>query len=324
LNLSSSDFYDDNNGIVIGYSQNNRTVPPGYEEYPGEVYKTTDGGSTWNIISEIKTDEAFYPVKVKILSPNNTIAMGLYGTFYHSTDKGYTWELLSKLPLLATVSTLCFIDENTGYVSCAAGIFKTVDGAKSWKQIFDGSSVSASIKSVHFSDALNGYAVGEGGTGPNYCLILKTIDGGNNWSFEYPPTVNPLFDVFTFEKGQAIAVGSGGTILSSFKPDVTEVEEDNTTITDYMLYQNYPNPFNPVTTIRYKVPASGNISSAQSHVSLKVYDVLGNEVAELVNEEQAPGNYEVKFNAGNCASGVYFYKLTAGTSNCTRKMIILK
>ena len=136
--------------------------------------------------------------------------------------------------------------------------------------------------------------------------------------------MNSLYGVYVFGKDTAFAVGSGGTILSTNKPDITAVEEDNISINDYILYQNYPNPFNPATTIRYSVPFTGNTPKTESHVSLKVFDILGNEIAELVNEEQVPGNYEVIFNAGNCASEVYFYKLAAGTCNCTKKMIILK
>jgi xylan 1,4-beta-xylosidase len=90
----------------------------------------------------------------------------------------------------------------------------------------------------------------------------------------------------------------------------------------YKLEQNYPNPFNPTTTIDYSVPyiETQNIASVQ----LKVYDILGNEVATLVNREQKPGNYEVEFNADNLASGVYYYRIKAGSYSQTKKMMLLK
>jgi hypothetical protein len=87
--------------------------------------------------------------------------------------------------------------------------------------------------------------------------------------------------------------------------------------TTFNLEQNYPNPFNPSTVISYRLPVSSN-------VTLKVYDVLGNEVATLVNEEKQPGNYEVEFNASNLPSGIYFYKLQAGDYNQTKKMVLLR
>ncbi len=85
----------------------------------------------------------------------------------------------------------------------------------------------------------------------------------------------------------------------------------------FSLSQNYPNPFNPNTTINYQLPVN-------SFVTLKVYDVLGNEVATLVNEEKIAGEYEIKFNASEMGSGVYFYKLQAGSFIGMKKMIFLK
>jgi len=86
---------------------------------------------------------------------------------------------------------------------------------------------------------------------------------------------------------------------------------------EFSLSQNYPNPFNPVTLIKYQVPEA-------SMVSIKVYDVIGREIAVLVNEVKNPGNYQVSFNSANLASGVYFYKMVAGDFSSVRKMNLLK
>ena len=111
------------------------------------------------------------------------------------------------------------------------------------------------------------------------------------------------------------------------KYDVTvDVDKDNETFPDdYVLYQNYPNPFNPTTKIKYTIPSveTRHASSLQM-VTLKVYDVLGNEVATLINEEKAAGEYEVEFNARNLPSAVYFYQLKAGSFVETKKMILVK
>ena len=89
------------------------------------------------------------------------------------------------------------------------------------------------------------------------------------------------------------------------------------TVTDYRLEQNYPNPFNPSTTIKFDVADFGL-------VNLKVYDVLGNEVATLINKELPAGNYRVTFDASQLASGVYIYRLRAGGFIVSKKMILLK
>ena len=98
--------------------------------------------------------------------------------------------------------------------------------------------------------------------------------------------------------------------------DIASVEEE-TVIQDYNLFQNYPNPFNPSTAIKYEI-------LERSLVSIIVYDVLGNEIAKLVNEEKFTGSYEVEFNATDLPSGVYIYKIHAGTFFSTKKMILLK
>jgi hypothetical protein len=103
---------------------------------------------------------------------------------------------------------------------------------------------------------------------------------------------------------------------------------------DFILYQNYPNPFNPVTTIKFDIsaplypPEGGKLRTA----SLIVYDVLGREAEVLLNEELKPGSYQVKWDASNYASGVYYYKLQAGDPSTstgqsyseTKKMVLLK
>ena len=112
-----------------------------------------------------------------------------------------------------------------------------------------------------------------------------------------------------------------GNMKEIIPPLVTEVEEEQISPNDIYLSQNYPNPFNPSTKIQYQV-------SSNALVTLKVYDVLGNEVATLVNEYKPAGTYEIEFNSSSGirhpASGNYFYQLKAGNYSSTRKMLLLK
>ena len=135
----------------------------------------------------------------------------------------------------------------------------------------------------------------------------------------------------------AFVVGSDGTILRS-KNLVTSVEEnellDGKIKSDFVLLQNYPNPFNPSTTIRYSIPTGTHPSIPSREgkersergvlVTLKVYDILGREVAILLKQKQRPGNYEITWDANNHPSGVYFYQLSAGDFISTKKMILLR
>jgi hypothetical protein len=160
------------------------------------------------------------------------------------------------------------------------------------------------------------------------------INGPNPANFSIDPTF------FTLEPGesQSVSVNFSPDTLGSFSAFlIINSTEGNDTInlngtgttasaieenvgllpTKYQLSQNYPNPFNPTTTLNYQIPEL-------SFVSLKVYDVLGNEIVTLVNEEKPAGSYEINFNAANLSSGIYFYKLQAGSFVETKKMVLMK
>jgi hypothetical protein len=104
---------------------------------------------------------------------------------------------------------------------------------------------------------------------------------------------------------------------TSFDLIYTSIEEKNTFVTQFKLMQNYPNPFNPVSIISYQL-------SNSSYISLKVYNILGNEIRTLVNEKQTPGEYRINFNGEGLPSGIYFYRLSAGNYSEVRSMILLK
>ncbi len=114
---------------------------------------------------------------------------------------------------------------------------------------------------------------------------------------------------------------------------IKSIENNEIDLREFSLEQNYPNPFNPSTKIRFTIPASSLNPFSKGEgtlVTLKVYDVLGNEVATLVNEEKPAGVYEVEFSTGsfgdasNLPSGVYFYRMTSGKYSETKKMILLR
>jgi len=175
--------------------------------------------------------------------------------------------------------------------------------------------------------------------GPAYWGIGKTFQ--NTWAQKlFDPSVQSIGESFNLDN-----LPSGGIYdymkkitnlwadpSIKLKYDITtSVEEDNVIPTEFVLFQNYPNPFNPSTKIKFTIPTTPlNPSPYQGEgnrerfITLIVYDVLGKEVATLVNEERPAGNYEVEFNAANMPSGVYFYQLQAGSFAETKKMILMK
>ena len=114
-----------------------------------------------------------------------------------------------------------------------------------------------------------------------------------------------------------LIAGDGQSLYGFTYDDLTSVKFTDLTPTDYKLFQNFPNPFNPSTTIRYQIPELGT-------VSLKIYDILGNEVATLVNKEQPAGSYSISFNGSALASGIYVYRIISNGFIQTRKMLLLK
>ncbi len=146
---------------------------------------------------------------------------------------------------------------------------------------------------------------------------------GDDWTASGIKTIDKG-DSVCFEGIHLSKVGGGrGNIYS-----VTgiKIESLGGISNEFELYQNYPNPFNPATTIKYSIPASKQ--NSELHVKLIVYDILGNEVAVLVDENQSSGNYSVTFDANSTASGlnsgIYFYSLTSGNYSATKKMILIK
>lgn len=140
-----------------------------------------------------------------------------------------------------------------------------------------------------------------------------TEPDGNGHSLEL---INPDKDNNLPESwDESVDHGTPGKVNSIFVTSVTD--HDNAKPLEYKLYSNYPNPFNPSTLITFQVPAAGV-------VILKVYDVLGREVKNLLNKHLNPGRYEIKFNAENLSSGLYIYSIKAGSFYDSKKMLLLK
>jgi hypothetical protein len=135
----------------------------------------------------------------------------------------------------------------------------------------------------------------------------------------YYHTSNDKIEYFNLDYFYALSKLAVATIshLAFYDITVDLQSETNAIALDFVLEQNYPNPFNPSTTIRYQIPE-------MSKVNLTLFNLLGEEVAILVNEEKSAGNYSVEFKAANLPSGTYFYRIQAGSFVETKKMVLMK
>lgn len=158
---------------------------------------------------------------------------------------------------------------------------------------------------------------------PQYTLLNFEFKYGANWGLESNGGSNDNESTMGVNHSITLTTNAQTVIANTVWADMSPaivlgVEETNSSIpTVYDLAQNFPNPFNPSTTINFSVPEAGL-------VTLKVFNVLGQEVANLVNEDLAAGNYNVNFNASNLTSGVYFYSITANNFVATKKMMLVK
>lgn len=180
-------------------------------------------------------------------------------------------------------------------------------------------------------------------------IEINITNNLDNTIFNYPLSAHiKIPDSWNFVRSEqngnvdtltTIVTDSGRVVLSNVIPNngvlklspvtSTNIETENTSVLDFQLFQNYPNPFNPSTTIKFTVPFVETHRDAYLLTTLKVYDILGNEVATLVDEYKPVGNYEVVFTAGRntssaITSGVYFYQLKTGNFISTKKMLLLK
>jgi predicted extracellular nuclease len=160
--------------------------------------------------------------------------------------------------------------------------------------------------------------------------VLVRRDGTNHFTTTVNDSVGKVLirrnDRISYLRGIVFYAGGGGGFRYKFVPRTNadfgtitsvEIERQPTIATSFALAQNYPNPFNPSTSIHYTLPKN-------EYVSVRVFNILGQEVETLVNQQQAPGEYTVRFDASRLTSGVYFYQLRAGTFSDVRKMMLVK
>lgn len=195
------------------------------------------------------------------------------------------------------------------FVGTDQGVYRSTNGGTSWTEDLSGLNDGGLSLAV-----FGGSTVFAGG----YSSVSKSTDSGQNWSAYTTGIENFHINQLAFGHSDVLfALAENVGVYRTVSSVSSVFDSDNFFADNFILNQNYPNPFNPSTKITWQSPISG-------HHSLKVYDVLGNEVATLLDDYRAAGNYELDFDAQNLSSGVYFYKLSVDNFNQTRKMILIR
>jgi photosystem II stability/assembly factor-like uncharacterized protein len=319
--LSALQFINVNLGWVISHSTDT-----------SYIFQTTDGGISWTL--QTQTYSGYYEA-LFFLDENYGWASSIMNVV-RTTNGGINW-IEHSANIEGSPICIRFADHQTGWISSntlgSYDISKSTDGGLNWISQISG--LGDFIQSISCSDANTVYAAG---MQPfvNEGFILNTTDGGTSW-FEQYRSNGRLNSILFINDTTGWAVGDSGKILSTENGGVTSVEEDIISPFHFYLSQNYPNPFNPSTKIKFTIPTPPVSSplvkgrTKEGSVTLKVYDLLGREVATLIKEEKPAGEYEVEFNSvshsgnvRNLPSGIYFYQLKAGEFSETKKMILLR
>ncbi len=277
----------------------------------GGVFLSSNNGTSWT-----KDTSGLTNTEVNAFAVSGTnIFAGTQGKgVYISTDNGISWtEDSTGLPTNSDVYSLAVSGTNLIAGTFANGVFLSTNDGQSWTQDSTGLPPNIGVYSFTVSGA-NIFAGTTGAAG-----IYLSTDSGKSWT-QATSGLPPNTDVFSLAvSGTNLYAGTPvGMWRRPLAEMITGIKDlQNNLPTSFSLSQNYPNPFNPSTIISYQVPAV-------SHVSLRVYDILGNEVASLVDEEKLAGRYSVNFNASKIASGVYFYRIIAGSFVETKKLVLMK
>jgi photosystem II stability/assembly factor-like uncharacterized protein len=288
-------FTDVNTGFILGFNT--------------EIFRTSDGGNVW---STIVTNITFRLNSIWFTSPNTGYACGGNATqkLLKTTDAGLTWNQVYSISGSA-FNDIRFLNASTGFIA-GKGILKTTDAGISWVQKQAGDLIY--FQRLNFVTSNVGYALASFGR------IFKTINSGENWGEILSPTSNYMTDCYFFDVNTGFIVGDQGMILKTTNGGGNFIgisNYNNNILNEFELNQNYPNPFNPVTRIIYKIPV-------KSIVRLIIYDVIGREIIDLVNQEQNSGEYSVDWDASGYSSGVYFFELQAGEFAAKKKMVLIK
>ncbi|HZW39501.1 MAG TPA: YCF48-related protein [Ignavibacteriaceae bacterium] len=319
----------------------------------GKLLKSVDKGATWTVIRPNPTNDS--KLNCVYITGFLSVACGQGGTFYVSSNKGNTWtsvgsgsnydyyfaypqwqgrrglivgdrgtmmvyfmvwkgfttQIINDFPDYS-FTNIFYTDLKNGWIIGQDGIVLRTRATTSF---FEATMIDINqLNGIHMIDTSNGYVVGSAGS------VFRTNDGGFNWTRQDIGITNTLNKIYFVNQSIGWIIGADGLIMKTTNfggGTILNVEENKLIAEDFSLAQNYPNPFNPSTTISFTLPE-------RTEVSLKVYNILGKEVAALVNETKEQGKHSINFDASKLSSGIYFYELRAGSKVFTRKMTLLK
>lgn len=282
----------------------------------GYIYKSTDEGVSWQQMLSIQSSNQ--GLVEEIFAVDDSTLLATFRNYYYpsgysyiygrTTNSGLHWDwTISGENVISDFS----FDEKKDILAFNYGLFKSTDKGLTWNsENIPGNYPNSFAFNSNYDLFLGNNLYTSWGSN-----LYKKSYGTNDW-LEVAYLNQYMAKIKCFKDTLIFAVAQDGIIYKANQASLTEADNENQ-IPGYSLFQNYPNPFNPVTNIDYSLAASG-------YVNIKIYDILGTEIKELVNEYKTPGFYSVKFNASDFSSGVYFYKMKSEGFTSVKKLLLLK
>jgi photosystem II stability/assembly factor-like uncharacterized protein len=312
-------FFDENIGWAVG-----RYIIGDWDSTGAAILGTSDGGENWDFAWKYQgTNEYWWDRLYSINKVGTKVwAVGEGGRILKYTEQDQ-WQLINSITDLP-LRKVFFSNENHGWI--AGGyfnhdnvylkLFKTTDAGASWQEIPD---FNYQINDLFFENSTHGWAVGNDTSYQG--IILETSDGGENWNVQVEDLPAPL-NALHFQGDYGWAVGEKGLVLRTDGVSWVDQSSGRTYPNAFKLFQNYPNPFNPTTTIKFDLPRA-------SKVTLKIYNILGEEVATLFSGSLNSGSHSIEWSRpAGIASGIYFYRLCAMNESRrfekSKKLLLLK
>ena len=284
------------------------------------VFKSEDNAATWNEIVINYTQAQV--LGLDFAAVGNTMAFTAVnlGSFI-STDGGANWTLLNPAIIIGTVHAF-----NNEIYGSTYGMYKlAADGTSSVSGFPSGIGVTASTKGTvslgnkvftYYQDVFTGGKIfSSGNNGDNWGEVDADLPSAATTSLNNFIAVTPQY-IYCFIYS-IFSPGATGVYRCAVDINTTAIKEIEGLPSDFSLSQNYPNPFNPATKINFSIPQN-------EFVSLKIFNAVGEQVAELVNQNLSAGSYSVDFTASALSSGIYFYNIHSKSFIQTKKMILLK
>jgi len=295
-----------------------------------KIHKTTNGMQSWTAISPDLTNGhtanlgTITTVDAAKSDPNVIYCGTDDANVWRTTDAGSNWtkinsglpyRWITRVAVHPDSANVCYVTLS-GYKVDSTGshIFRTTNFGDTWN------SISGNLPDAPVNDVIIDPEISNTLYIATDINVMYSTNLGAHWNILSAgiPSNVPCHDLTFHAPSRTLVVWTHGRSAYKIILPVTGISQNQSSIPSaFKLNQNYPNPFNPKTVINYELRVTGN-------AKLLVFDVLGNEIAVLVNEKQGAGKYSVEFDGSNYSSGVYFYRLSAGEFIETKQMVLIK